>query len=200
MELRKLLFCLLIAVVLVSAQYAIVKGQPATGSVSGTILCGGGCGTVGLSFGEPINVAGTVYAHMSEVLDPYTGYALTICPAGPPGQPSTLPGCTNSQTSFAANANGGYTLELEPGIYILYVSATGFPVIVFASGVTVYPGQSLSIDAYVCSSSGFVNGNCSQTPTPTPEFPSGSSIIVAVAIILSLVVITTLERKNHSQQ
>jgi hypothetical protein len=112
-----------------------------------------------------------------------------------------MEGCANAQTSFAANANGQYTLQgLQPGIYTLYVSADGFPEIVFASGVTVYPGQTLSIDAYVCSSSGFVNGNCSQTPTPTPEFPSGSSIIVAVGIILTLVVITTLKRKNHRQQ
>jgi len=199
MQLRKLLLCLIVAV-LVSAPYVIVKGQPATGTISGTILCGSGCGTVGLSFGEPINVAGTVYAHMSEVLDPYTGYALTMCPAGPPGQASAMQGCTNAQTSFSASANGQYELQgLEPGIYILYVSADGFPEIVFASGVTVYPSQTLSIDAYVCSSSGFVNGNCSQTPTPTPEFPSGSSIIVAIGIILALAVITTLKRKNQGE-
>ena len=183
----------------VSVPYAIVMGQSDTGTISGTVLCGSGCGTMGLSFGEPINVAGTVYAHMEEVLDPYTGYALAMCPAGPPGQASAMQGCTNAQTSFAANANGQYTLQgLPPGIYTLYVSANGFPEIVVASGVTVYPGQTLSIDAYVCSSSGFVNGNCSQTPTPTPEFPSGSSIIVPIGIILTLA-ITTLKRKNHRQ-
>jgi len=153
---------------------------------------------VGLSFGQPINVAGNVYAEMSEELDPYTGYALTMCPAHPPGQPPTMQGCTNAQTSFSANANGQYELQgLEPGIYTLYATADGFPEIVFASGVTVNPGQTLSINAYVCSSSGFVNGNCSQAPTPSPEFPSGSSIIVAIGIILALAVITLHKRKNH---
>jgi len=200
MPLRRLLSCLLFAVVLVSVPYLIVRGQSATGTISGTILCGGGCGTVGLSFGQPINVAGNVYAEMSEVLDPYTGYALTMCPAGPPGQPSAMPGCTNAQTSFSASANGQYELQgLLPGIYTLYVSADGFPEIVFASGVTVNPGQTLSINAYVCSSSGFVNGNCSQTPTPTPEFPSGSSIIVAIGIILALAVITPHKIRNNRQ-
>jgi hypothetical protein len=200
MQLRKLLACLLIPVVLVSVPYVIVKGQPAAGAISGTILCGSGCGSVGLSFGQPINVAGNVYAEMSEELDPYTGYALTMCPAGPPGQPSAMSGCTNAQTSFSANANGQYELGgLAPGIYTLYVLAEGFPEIVFASGVTVNPGQTLSINAYVCSSSGFVNGNCSQTPTPTPEFSSGSSIIIATGIILALTVITLHKRRNHAQ-
>ena len=178
----------------------MVKGQSIImGTISGTILCGSGCSTAGLSYGEAINVAGNVYAEMSEELDPNTGYALTMCPAGPPGKPSTLPGCTNAQTSFAANANGQYTLQgLPPGIYTLYVSATGFPEIVFASGITVNPGQTLSINAYVCTSSGFVNGNCSQTPSaPTPEFPSGSSVITAIGIILALAVITPHKQKRR---
>ncbi|HYW00916.1 MAG TPA: carboxypeptidase-like regulatory domain-containing protein, partial [Candidatus Acidoferrum sp.] len=177
--------------------YVMVKGQSATGTISGTILCGSGCGSVGLSFGQAINVAGNVYAEMSEELDPNTGYALTMCPGGPPDQASTMPGCMNAKTSFSANVNGQYELGgLAPGIYTLYVSADGFPEIVFASGVTVNPGQTLSINAYVCSSSGFVNGNCSQTPTPTPEFPSGSSIIVTTGIILALAAITLRKRKN----
>ena len=198
MQPRKLLSCLLIAVVLVLVPYVIVKGQSVTGTISRTILCGSGCDTVGLSFGQAINVAGNVYAEMSEVLDPYTGYALTMCPAGPPSQASAMPGCMNAQTSFSANSNGQYELGgLAPGIYTLYVAADGFPEIVFASGVTVNPGQSLTINAYVCSSSGFVNGNCSQTPTPTPEFPSGSSIIITTGIILALALITLHKRKNH---
>jgi len=198
MQLRKLLLCLLFAVVLASVPCVKVKSQSIMGTISGTILCGSGCSTAGLSYGEAINVAGNVYAQMSEELDPNTGYALTMCPAVPPGQPSAIGGCTNAQTSFAANANGQYTLELEVGVYTLYVSAKGFPEIVFASNITVYPGQSLSINAYVCTSSGFVNGNCSQTPSaPTPEFPSGQSVITAVGIILALVVITSHKRKNH---
>ncbi len=200
MQLRTLLSCLLIAIVLVSGPYVIVNGQSVTGTISGIILCGSGCGSVGLSFGQAINVAGNVYAEMSEILDPYTGYALTMCPAGPPDQASTMPGCMNAKTSFSANVNGQYELQgLAPGIYTLYVSAEGFPEIVFASGVTVNPGQTLSINAYVCSSSGFVNGNCSQTPTPTPEFPSATSILVAIGIILALAAITPYNIRNNRQ-
>ena len=198
MQLRWMMGCLLVVATLTSIPYAIVKGQAVTGTISGTVRCGGGCDTAGLSFGQPINVAGNIYAEMSEELDPYTGYAINTCPAGPPGQPSSMPGCVNNQTSFGASANGHYELQgLQPGIYTLYVSAQGFPVIVFASEVTVNPGQSLSIDAFVCTSSGFVNGNCSQTPSaPTPEFPSGTPIIAAIGIILALAIITRHKKKK----
>jgi hypothetical protein len=200
MQLSRLLCCLLIGVVLASGPYVIVKGQSTAGTISGTIICGSGCNTVGLSYGQPINVAGNVYAEMSEELDPYTGYAINMCPASPPGQPSSMPGCVNDQTSFDANANGHYELQgLQPGIYTLYVSANGFPEIVFASGITVNPGQIISIDAFVCTSSGFVNGNCPQTPSaPTPEFPSGSSVIAAIGIILALAIITPHKKKEST--
>lgn len=190
--------CLLILGVLILVPNVIVNGQTSTGTISGTVICGAGCDTVGLSFGQPINVAGKVYAQMSEQLDPYTGFAVTMCPSSPPGQSSWMSGCVNGQTSFGASANGHYELQgLQPGIYTLYASAQGFPVIVFASGVTVNPGQSLTIDAFVCTSSGFVNGNCSQTPSnPTPEFPSGTSVIVAIGIILALSIITRHKKKS----
>ena len=139
-------------------------------TISGTVRCGGGCASVGLVYGEPIDVAGNVYAQMSVEADPYTGYAIGTCPIMPPGQPSPVQGCTNAQASFDPSAHGHYELQgLEPGWYSLYASANGFPTIFFAANVTVKANQNLSIDAYVCTSSGFVNGFCSQPSTSTAQ-------------------------------
>jgi hypothetical protein len=171
MQLRKLLSCLLIGVVLsgvvlASIPYAIVKNHP-TSTISGTVRCGGGCDTVGILQGEPIDVAGSIFAFMTMALDPYTGQP----------RPDLL--IKHAQTSFDASAYGRYELQgVEPGIFDLWVSATGFPRILFASGVTVYADQNLSIDAYVCSSSAtFVNGICQ---SPYYQQPSTSATQVGL--------------------
>jgi hypothetical protein len=157
MQLRKLLSCLLIGVVLASIPHGIVKGQ-STSTISGTVRCGGGCDTVGLLYGEPINVAGFIWAHMNMALDPYTH------------QPRPDLPLQNAQTSFDATAHGRYELqEVEPGLFNLIASANGFPAALAAANVTVYADQYLSIDLYVCSGSGFVNGYCS------PGAPSSST-------------------------
>jgi len=137
MQLRKLLSCLLIGMVLVSIPHAIVKGQ-LTSTISGTIRCGTACDTVGLSDGSPINVGGRVVAVMTIPFDPNTGDPRPDLPT------------TNAQASFDGSAHGQYELQgVLPGIYDLYASANGYRTVLVVSGFTVHPGESLSYDAYL---------------------------------------------------
>ena len=166
MQLRKLLFCLLIGVALASAPYAIVNGQY-TSTISGTVRCGGGCDTVGLVYGEPINVAGRIVAVMTTALDPNTGAARPDLPV------------QNAQTSFDATANGRYELQgVEPGIFDLYVQATGYPNTLFASGVTVLANQNLSIDAYVAPQ-GYTVSIASSTTQVSLTYSSTPSAVIS---------------------
>jgi len=176
---------LLIAVMLASMPYAIVAGQ-STSTISGTVRCGGGCDTVGLLYGEPIDVAGHILAWMDVALDPYTGQPRPDLPT------------TNAQTSFDATARGRYELQgVEPGIYDLYAGTgvgpeNAFPMILAVSKLTVHANQNLSIDLYVCSSSGFVNGVCphyqnpststtqvSLTPSTTYSYSTTSNVLTS---------------------
>lgn len=128
---------LLVVAALAFIPLAIVNGQY-TSTISGTVRCGGGCDTVGLVYGEPISVAGRIVAVMTMALDPNTGVARPDLPL------------QNAQTSFEATDNGHYELQgVEPGVFDLYVQATGYPNTLFDSGVTVLANQNLSIDAYV---------------------------------------------------
>lgn len=137
MQLSKLLTCLLVGAVLVSLPQAIVNGQ-ATSTIQGTVRCGTGCNTFGLSDGSPINVAGKIDAVMTMALDPNTGAARPDLPL------------TNSHTTFDASANGQYVLQgLLPGIYDLYASANGYQMTLVQSAITIHLGQTFHYDAYL---------------------------------------------------
>ena len=140
-ELRARSTALAVMVVLVLAQSvsATIRGQSAgPPTISGTVRCGGGCDTVGLQYGGPIQSAGSVLAHMTMALDPYTG-----------GQRPDLP-TTDGQATFGASDNGHYLIQgLQPGIYDLYARADGYQLTLVSQGITVQSGQSLYFDAYL---------------------------------------------------
>ena len=108
MQLRKLLSCLLIVVVLASIPHVIVMGQ-STSTISGTVRCGTGCDAIDLPDGSPIDANFRIVAVMTVALDPNTGSPRPDLPT------------TNADTSFDASALGQYELRgLLPGIYDLY--------------------------------------------------------------------------------
>jgi hypothetical protein len=140
---RILLF--LVAVALVSgAPVAIVHGQSwEISTISGTISCNG----------QPIRSGGKVDAIITMGIDPYTGAQIPVPPT-----------YTNVRTSI--DSSGHYTMQVYPGIYDLYASASGFKTTIFASGFVVEAGQSLHVDGNVCA---------------VPEFSSPVEILIICA-------------------
>jgi hypothetical protein len=181
MQLRRLLCCLLIAVVLASIPHAIVKGQSTTSTISGTVRCGTGCDAVDLPDGSPIDADFRIVAVMTIALDPNTGSPNPDLPT------------TNADTSFDASALGQYKLQgLLPGIYDLYAYANGYQTTLFAQGVEVHEGQNLSYDAYVkpCSSSGCLtpSNTTAETTTISPsnitQQPALVLVVIAVVVVI----------------
>jgi hypothetical protein len=113
----------------------LVKGEVDPAIVTGTLRYAGYNASL---YGQPIEEAGQVWAHMTTRLDPYTG-----------AQRPDLP-TVDAQAYVNATATGHYEVEgLAPGIYSLYASAAGYPQTLCASGITVLRGQSLHFDCYL---------------------------------------------------
>ena len=110
----------------------LVKGELDPGIVTGTIRYG----TFNQSlYGQPINFPGRVRL-VGVANDPYTGQST--------GRP------VEAQGYFNASAAGHYEVEgVAPGVYDVYGSAAGYPEQLIASGITILPGQSFHLDAYL---------------------------------------------------
>lgn len=175
-KLRTSSTALVVILVLICVQSlpVIVNGQSGgTSTISGTVRCGSGCSTVGLNYGDPIQSAGRVAAHMTVALDPYTG-----------AQRPDLP-TTDGQTSFVAADHGQYEVQgLNPGIYDLYAFATGYRDTLVASGITVHPGQSLHYDCYMA------------TTGAVPEFFSPTLILISVFGFVALSLVAKRQRRK----
>src|SRR5208337_3826810 len=113
----------------------LVKGEVDPAIVTGTLRYAGYNASL---YGQPIEEAGKVWAHMTTRLDPYTG-----------AQRPDL-STVDAQAYVNATAEGHYEVEgLAPGIYSLYASAAGYPQTLCNSGITVLKGQSLHFDCYL---------------------------------------------------
>ena len=123
----------------------LVKGEIDPAIITGNIQYGGYNATL---YGQPVQEAGAVWAHMTTKLDPYTGSKLTDCTSGNITMPAA--GCTDAVGYFNATAHGHYEIEgVAPGTYDIYAEAAGYPQTVIASGVTVLKGQSLHFNGYL---------------------------------------------------
>jgi len=124
----------------------LVKGELDPAIMTGTVTYGGFNATM---YGQPIDMAGRVWAEMTTKLDPYTGATVATCPPeSDPGVPSggaaAVPGCTDAVGYFNETAHGLYYVEgVAPGIYNIYAEAAGYPQMLEMSGVTILRGQSL---------------------------------------------------------
>jgi len=133
----KALVAILILVCIQTLSGMVNAQSTASATISGTIRCGSGCSVIGLKYGDPIQSGGSVIAHMTVALDPFTGVV----------SPDLT--TTDSNTTFGASDHGRYELHVFPGIFDLYVLADGYQFALFASGVTVKSGQNVTLDAYV---------------------------------------------------
>jgi hypothetical protein len=107
----------------------LVKGEIDPGIVEGTIAFSSWDPDL---YGKAMPLPARVRL-VGTAMDPYTG-ELT-------GRKVEARGYTN------ASANGHYEVEgVAPGIYDVYASAAGYPETKVASGITVYPGQSVHLD------------------------------------------------------
>jgi hypothetical protein len=123
----------------------LVKGEIDPAIITGNLKYGGYNASL---YGQPVEEAGQVWAHMTTKLDPYTGNNIIDCSSGTLMEPT--PGCTDAVGYFNATAHGHYEVEgVAPGIYDIYAEAAGYPQVVIASGVTVLKGQSLHFDGYL---------------------------------------------------
>jgi hypothetical protein len=108
----------------------LVKGEVEPAAVTGTIRRA--------SDKTAISEAGKVWTHMTMRINPYTG--------------QQRPDLTKIDAVgyFDATAEGHYEVSgLAPGIYDLYVSATGFPQKLAVSGFTASRNQTLEFDCYL---------------------------------------------------
>ena len=123
----------------------LVKGETDPAIITGTIQYGGYNASL---YGNPVEEAGQVWAHMTTKLDPYTGSSIIDCSGGTLMAPTA--GCTDAVGYFNATAHGHYEVEgVAPGVYDIYAEAAGYPQTVIASGVTVLKGQSLHFNGYL---------------------------------------------------
>ncbi|MGA2971333.1 MAG: carboxypeptidase-like regulatory domain-containing protein [Candidatus Bathyarchaeia archaeon] len=123
----------------------LVKGEIDPAIITGTIQYGGYNATL---YGQPVQEAGAVWAHMTTKLDPYTGSSIIDCSGGTLMAPTA--GCTDAVGYFNATAHGHYEIEgVAPGTYDIYAEAAGYPQTVIASGVNVLKGQSLHFNGYL---------------------------------------------------
>ncbi len=74
---------------------------------------------------------------MTMALDPFTGQPRPDLPT------------TTTNTTFDASAHGHYELQVQPGVFDLYVHAVGYELTLFASGANVTMGVNRTIDAFV---------------------------------------------------
>jgi hypothetical protein len=112
----------MVSVVVLSLHIVTVSAQ-ATATISGTVRCGGGCGS---SYGNPIDAAGFVVAKRTDLPEPLVN------------------------ASFTAADHGQYELVgLPPGVYNLYASAVGYTTVLGAIGVSVQPSSHYFYDIYL---------------------------------------------------
>jgi hypothetical protein len=124
----------------------LVKGELDPAIITGTIRYAGYNSTL---YGQGIQEAGMVWAHMTSKLDPYTGNNIMTCPDVTDPTTAVSP-CTDAWGFFNYTAHGHYEVEgVAPGVYTLYAEAAGYPTAVIASGVTILKGQSLHFDGYL---------------------------------------------------
>jgi len=124
----------------------LVKGELDPAIITGTIRYAGYNATL---YGQGIQEAGMVWAHMTSKLDPYTGNNVMTCPDVTDPTMAAIP-CTDAWGFFNQTAQGHYEVEgVAPGVYTLYAEAAGYPIAVIASGVTILKGQSLHFDGYL---------------------------------------------------
>ena len=129
----------------------LVKGEVAPALVTGTIRRA--------SDKTAISEAGKVCAHMTMRIDPYTGQ-----------QRSDLPKI-HAVGYFDATAEGHYEVSgLAPGIYDLYVSATGFAQALAVSGFTASKDETLQFDCFLEPSPVIVGDVITEGPWPDNAF------------------------------
>ena len=122
----------------------LVKGEIDPAIITGTIRYGGFNNTL---YGNPVQEAGKVWAHMTTKLDPYTGNKIVDCTTA---TDRLSVGCVDAVGYFNSTANGHFEVEgVAPGIYDLYASVAGYPQAIIASNVQVLKGQSLHFDGYL---------------------------------------------------
>lgn len=113
----------------------LVKGEVDPGIITGTIRYGGYNQSL---YSLPLGEAGRVYAKMTTRLDPYTGQTRPDLPL------------VDAVGYINATARGHYEVEgVAPGVYDLYASASGYPLTLIQSRVTILKGQSLHLDGYL---------------------------------------------------
>ncbi len=122
----------------------LVKGELDPSIITGTIKYGGYNSTL---YGQPVELAGKVWAQMQTKFDPYTGKSVVDCTKA--SNPSAV-GCADAVGYFNETSDGHYEVEgVAPGVYTLYAEAAGYPLTPIATNVQVLKGQSLHFDGYL---------------------------------------------------
>ncbi len=122
----------------------LVKGELDPSIITGTIKYGGYNSSL---YGQPVELAGRVWAQMQTKFDPYTGKSVVDCTKA--SNPSAV-GCADAVGYFNETSDGHYEVEgVAPGVYTLYAEAAGYPQTPIATNVQVLKGQSLHFDGYL---------------------------------------------------
>ncbi len=122
----------------------LVKGELDPSIITGTIKYGGYNSSL---YGQPVELAGKVWAQMQTKFDPYTGKSVVDCTKA--SNPSAV-GCADAVGYFNETSDGHYEVEgVAPGVYTLYAEAAGYPQTPIATNVQVLKGQSLHFDGYL---------------------------------------------------